>query len=66
METQVKRYEVEPLTRQELNKLRRIVLGYGNFQKFSDTAEIPNRTLREVINRGYGKPETIQKIRESL
>lgn len=66
METAIKRYEIEALTRQESNKLRKMVSGYGNFQKVSDIAEMSNRTLREVLNRGYGKPETIKKLREKL
>lgn len=66
MEAQTKRYETEALTKQESNRLRKMVLGYGNFQKVSELADMPNRTLREVLNRGYGKPETIKKLRDTV
>lgn len=66
MESQVKRYETEALTKQELKRLKSMTTGYGNFQKVSDQAEMPVVTLRSIVQRGYGKPETIKKIREAI
>lgn len=66
METEVKRYETEALTKQELKRLKTMTTGYGNFQRVSDKAEMPVVTLRSIVQRGYGKPETIKKIRESI
>jgi hypothetical protein len=60
------RHEVEHLTSAELTKLKKAVLGYGNFTKTAEKAELPKPTLRDVILRGYGMPETIEKVRSVL
>jgi hypothetical protein len=57
---------VEHLTRSELNKLKRMVLGYGNFTKTAERAELPKPTLRDVLLRGYGMSQTIAKVRSVL
>lgn len=59
-------YRVEKLRRTELNKLKKIVLGYGKFTATADKAGIHRETLRGIIDRGYGYPETIEKIRKVL
>jgi hypothetical protein len=57
---------LEHLTKAELSKLKRMVLGYGNFTKTAERAELPKPTLRDVILRGYGMSETIRKVRAVL
>lgn len=59
-------YVIEKFTRAELTKLKQRVLGYGKFKATANQIEIPETTLRSVIQRGYGTPETIAKIREYL
>ena len=59
-------YMVEYLTKQELTKIKKMVLGYGKFRTTAVKAGIPESTLRYIINTGYGMPVNIQKIRENL
>lgn len=59
-------YVIESLTSGEMKKLKSMVLGYGRFKKTAKTIDIPETTLRSVINKGYGYPETISKIRTAL
>lgn len=59
-------YVVEKLSPAEKRKLKKIVLGYGNFTATADKAGIHRETLRGIIDRGYGQPETIEKIRKVL
>jgi hypothetical protein len=59
-------YVTESLSKGELSKLKQMVLGYGKFQQTATFIGIPETTLRTVIQRGYGKPETITKIRAAL
>ena len=55
------------LTKQELTKLRNMVAGYGNFKKTAALLpEIYDRTLKNVIDKGWGSPDTIEAIRETL
>lgn len=60
-------YQIEHLTKQELGKLKKMVLGYGNFKKISARIEgmHPN-TFRNILDKGYGTPENVQKIRETV
>jgi hypothetical protein len=60
------KFTVERLTDAELKKLKKAVLGYGNFSRQAEKAELPKPTLRDVILRGHGKPETIAKVRNLL
>jgi hypothetical protein len=39
---------------------------YGNFTRTADKAGMPKPTLRDLILRGYGRVETVQKIRTIL
>lgn len=59
-------YVIESFTKAELSKIKQRVLGYGKFKAAANQIGIPETTLRAVIQRGYGTPETIAKIREYL
>lgn len=54
------------LTEEQLTHLKAIVLGYGNFRKASIEGDIPEPTLRIVMLRGYGEPESVDKILKLL
>jgi hypothetical protein len=58
--------ENEYLTRGEINNLKKQVLGYGKFKRMALRLEMPVTTLRDVINKGYGEPDTIVKIRKAF
>lgn len=58
--------EIERLTRGEVNNLKRQVLGYGNFKRLAMKLEMPTTTLRDVLNKEYGEPATIEKIRRAF
>jgi hypothetical protein len=62
----INRHVVERLSEDELETLKKMVLGYGNFTKTADKAGLPNPTLRDVILRGHGIPATIKKVRKVL
>jgi hypothetical protein len=64
--TMIENTTIEHLTGHELNRLKRMVLGYGNFTRTADKAGMPKPTLRDLILRGYGRVETVQKIRTIL
>ena len=66
MEMQIKRYERAELTKQEINRLRKMVLGYGNLQRVADRLGMHRNTVRLILDKGYGKPETIETIRLNL
>jgi hypothetical protein len=57
---------LEHLTKTELSKLKKTVLGHGKLRGFSRMAEIHENTLRDIIHKGYAKPETITKVRAVL
>lgn len=60
-------YRLEWLTKKELNRLKKMVLGYGKFRKVSSRSGVHPNTFRNVIDRGgSGEPLTIQIIREHL
>lgn len=59
-------YVIEKLSEDELAQLKQMVLGYGNFTKTAKVAKLPNPTLRDVILRGHGEPQTIKKVRRVL
>lgn len=59
-------YIIERITPKEKAQLRRLVLGYGKLRSAASKAEIHENTLRNVIQKGYGEPDTVKKIRESL
>jgi hypothetical protein len=56
-------FKTEELTASEKRKLKKMVTGYTNFKKTALEAGIHVETLRGVINRGYGAPDTVAKIR---
>jgi len=58
--------EKEYLTRAEINNLKKQVLGYGNFKRTALRLEMPATTLRDVLNKEYGEPVTIEKIRKAF
>jgi hypothetical protein len=59
-------FVTESFTDMELTMLKQMVLGYGKFKKTALRIGIKETTLRSVIQRGYGRPETIAKIRTAL
>lgn len=59
-------YIIEKLSEEEIALLKLMVLGYGNFTKTAEKARLPKPTLRDVIFRGHGEPDTIKKIRKVL
>lgn len=52
------------LTDSELRRIKRMVLGYGNFKATAKKADVHVETLRGVLARGYGETETVNKIRK--
>ena len=61
-----KGYIIERLSEDEIAVLKQMVLGYGNFTKTAQKANLPKPTLRDVILRGHGEPATIKKVRKVL
>lgn len=59
-------YMVEHLTKPEVNKLKKMVLGYGNFKKTARKSGLPETTFRYILNNGYGMPHNVQKIRTNI
>lgn len=59
-------YVIESLTKHEINKIKKMVLGYGKFKRTAEAAGMPATTLRDIIHKGYGTPHNIQKIRSNL
>lgn len=54
------------LTDAELRRIKKMVLGYGNFKATAVKAGLHVETLRGVITRGYGEIETVNKIRQVI
>ncbi len=61
-----KPFTVKKLTVKELMKLQKATQGYGKIRGFSREVGIHENTLRMVLLKGSGKPETISLIREKL
>lgn len=59
-------YKIEYLTKSELSRIKKMVLGYGNFRKTANKAGLVEITFRTILDKGYGTPENIQKIKENL
>lgn len=59
-------YVVVSLSPKELGKLKKMVLGYGNFKKTLDKLDMPESTFRDILIKGYGYPQTIDKIKSRL
>jgi hypothetical protein len=59
-------YTIEHLTKSERARLKKMVLGYGNFNKTANRSGLHINTFRNIIDKGYGVPESIQKIRENV
>lgn len=59
-------YMIEKLNPSELRKLKKMVLGYGNFTATANKIGIHRETLRGIIDRGHGQPDSIEKIRTVL
>ena len=59
-------FTIEKLTASELRRLNKMVLGYGNFKTTAFNAGLHVETLRGILQRGYGAPESIAKIRTSI
>jgi hypothetical protein len=66
MEQQTADRITEHLSKTELNRIRKMTLGYGMFKKTAGKTGLPLATFRDIMNKGYGYPENIQRIRESL
>lgn len=62
----VTEYIIEFLTEEEASELRRLITGYGQFKKTAIAMDIPMPTLRDMVNKKYGKPVTVKKIRKKL
>jgi len=59
-------FTVEELTDTEKKKLKTVTQGYGRIRGFSREVGIHENTLRMVLLKGSGRPETIQMIRQKL
>jgi hypothetical protein len=59
-------FTIEQLTDTEKKQLQKATQGYGKIRGFSREAGIHENTLRMVLLKGSGKPETIKVIREKL
>lgn len=59
-------YVIVSLSGQELFKLKKMILGYGNFRKTLDKVGLPESTFRSILSKGYGTPKTIGQIKERL
>jgi hypothetical protein len=57
---------IEQLTKTELSKLNKMVLGYGKFRYTAAKAGLPENTLRHILKKGHGLSDNIQKIRVNL
>jgi hypothetical protein len=56
----------EHLSKTELARIHKMILGYGNFKRTLQRTALPESTFRDIIYKGYGYPENIKRIRESL
>jgi lambda repressor-like predicted transcriptional regulator len=54
------------LTRDEVAKLKKVTTGYGKIRGFSREVGIHENTLRDVLLKGSGRPETIRLVRDKL
>jgi hypothetical protein len=57
---------IEPLTTSEINKLKKMVLGYGRLRYHAAKAGVHENTLRNIIANGRGLSDSVQKIRLNL
>lgn len=58
--------EFDHLTTKELHYLQRLNLGYGNFTANAEACGLYINTYRTILERGYGRPANIEKIRKKL
>jgi lambda repressor-like predicted transcriptional regulator len=65
-ENQNKGFVIEKLTRDEVAKLKKVTTGYGKIRGFSREVGIHENTLRDVLLKGSGRPETIRLVRDKL
>lgn len=59
-------YVIEHLSKSELTRLKKMVLGYGKFKKTAEAVDMPEITFRSILSKGYGRPENVEKIRVAL
>jgi hypothetical protein len=60
-------YEVEHFSADEIARIRKKTLGYGNFKKTAKAcAPMPLVTFRDILNKGYGTPANVAIIRNAL
>jgi signal recognition particle GTPase len=59
-------YRIEHLTKHEINKLSKMILGYGNFKRIASGSGMHPNTFRNILDKGYGTPDNIQKIRQNI
>jgi hypothetical protein len=59
-------YQIERLTPKEIGKLKKLVIGYGNFKKISMGLDMHENTFRNIIDKGYGTPANIEQLRIRL
>lgn len=57
---------IEHLTKSEIAKLNKMVLGYGRFKYTAAKAGLSTNTLRNIISNGYGLSDNVRKIREQV
>ncbi len=50
------------LNDEQMEALKKRILGYGNFRKTAIDSKMPEATLRDILIRGYGEPKTVNKI----
>lgn len=65
-ENQTIGFVVEHLTSKEMDQLKSKTTGYGRIRGFSREVGIHENTLRWILLKGSGKPDTIQLIRQKL
>jgi hypothetical protein len=65
-ENQNKGFVIEKLTRDEVAKLKKATTGYGRLRGFSREVGIHENSLRYILLKGSGRPDTIELIREKL
>ena len=59
-------YVVVKLSPKEYQRLQAVTIGYGNLAAFARKVDLHVNTIRDILNRGTGKPETIKKLRSGL
>lgn len=59
-------FVIVTLSAKEYQKLKTVTIGYGKLRAFARKVELHENTIRDILNKGTGKPETISKVRAGL